>query len=162
MNEQEIQHQQAMILFDQAVRLQMKGELADAIALYERSIEIEPTAEAYTFLGWSYSILDQYEKAIELCHEAIEIDPTYGNPYNDIGSYLIELDRWEEAIPWLEKATQASRYDMRQYPYINLGRVYEYLGDTHSALAYYNYALEIDPLYLPASWAKYELLGQLN
>lgn len=162
MNEHEIQHQQAMILFDQAQRLHMKGELSDAILLYERSIEIEPTAEAYTFLGWAYSMLDQYEKAIALCHQAIDLDPGYGNPYNDIGSYLIELDRWEDAIPWLEKATQAARYEARQYPYVNLGHVYEYLGDYRSALAYYNHALEIDPLYLPASWAKYELLGQLN
>ena len=37
--------------------MQMKGELADAILLYERSIEVHPTAEAYTFLGWSYSMI---------------------------------------------------------------------------------------------------------
>ena len=33
------------------------------------------------------------------------MDPDFGNPYNDIGAYLIEMGRLDEAIPWLEKAT---------------------------------------------------------
>ena len=35
----------------------------------------------------------------EECKRAIEIDPDFGNPYNDIGVYLIDLNRFEEAIP---------------------------------------------------------------
>ena len=30
------------------------------------------------------------DQAIDECKKAIRIDPTYGNPYNDIGAYLIE------------------------------------------------------------------------
>ncbi len=162
MNEEDIVIQRAMIFFERAFREQMKGEYDKAIALYQRSIHIHPTAKAYTFLGWTYSMMDQYQEAIEFCHKAIELDPDYGNPYNDIGSYLIELGRWKEAIPWLQKAITAPRYESPQYPHMNLGRVYEHLGDVYSALAYYNRALEISPLYLPATWAKHLLLGKLN
>jgi len=162
MNDEEITREQAMVLFDRAYKRQMRGEFGAAIALYEQSISAFPTAEAYTFMGWTYSMIDQYHKAIDACNMAIELDPNYGNPYNDIGSYLIELGRREEAIPWLEKAAAASRYDSPQLPHMNLGRVYEHMYDYQSALAYYNRAIEISPLYLPARWAKNLLLGKLN
>jgi tetratricopeptide (TPR) repeat protein len=140
----------------------MRGELADAILLYKRSIQLHPTAEAHTFLGWSYSMMKRYDEAIEQCHEAIAVDPAFGNPYNDIGAYLIEEGKWEEAIPWLEKAIAAPRYDAPQYPHMNLGRVHEFLGKNRTALNWYNKALAIDPFYRTALWAKYQLLGQMN
>ncbi len=154
--------EQAMILLDQALRHQTKGELADAMVLYERSLAIWPTAEAYTYLGWTYSMLDRYDEAISSCEKAIEIDPSFGNPYNDIGAYLIELDQWEEALPWLNKATTAQRYDSPQFPYLNLGRVHEHFGRYGTALTCYDRALEIDLYYQEALWAKYRLLGRMN
>jgi Tfp pilus assembly protein PilF len=162
MNEEDIAREQALILLERAYRRQVNGELADAIVLYKRSIDVHPTAEAYTFLGWTYSMLDRYDEAIAMCRQAIKVDPSFGNPYNDIGAYLIELERWQEAIPWLQKAITAPRYESPQFPYVNLGRVYEHLGDYKQALDYYDQALAIDRLYLPATWAKYRLLGRLN
>jgi tetratricopeptide (TPR) repeat protein len=154
--------EQAMILFDRAFRHQMKGELADAIVLYERSLTTWPTAEAHTYLGWTYSMLDRYDEAIDSCKKAIEVDPSFGNPYNDIGAYLIELKQWEEALPWLNKATTAQRYDSPQFPYLNLGRVHEHLGRYGTALTFYDRALEIDHFYQEAFWGKYRLLGRMN
>ena len=43
----------AVELYRQAYQLQMQGELDLAISLYKRSLELHPTAEAYTFLGWT-------------------------------------------------------------------------------------------------------------
>ena len=162
MKDEEINRGQAQILWERGYRHQKRGELAEAILLYKRSTKVLPTAEAYTFLGWAYNILNMPERAIELCKKAITIDPGYGNPYNDIGAYLMELERWEEAIPWLEEATAASRYDAVQFPYTNLGRVYQHLGKYDKALLNYEKALTIAPLYLPAEWAKNALLGKLN
>jgi len=158
----EIEKQKAMVLVDRAYRHQMKGEFADAIILYKRSLTIWPTAEAHTFLGWTYSLMNRYDEAIDCCKQAIEVDPTFGNPYNDIGAYLIELDRWEEAIPWLEQATSASRYETPQFPHMNLGRVYEHLGHFRTALSCLDRAIEMDPFYRVAIWAKYLLLARIS
>nr|HQU28310.1 tetratricopeptide repeat protein [Nitrospirales bacterium] len=84
---------EAWHLFEQAYALQMKGKLEEAVDLYKQSIELFPTAEAHTFLGWTYSFMGQLNEAIEECHRAIRQDPDFGNPYNDIGAYLIELNQ---------------------------------------------------------------------
>ena len=102
----------------------MSGDLDRAVELYKDSLEVHPTAEAHTFLGWTYHFQGKVQDAIDECKRAIEVDPDFGNPYNDIGAYLISLKRYDEAVSWLERATKAPRYDPRHYPYFNLGRVY--------------------------------------
>ena len=143
----DIQFRRAAKLLEGAYRRHMRGRLVEAIALYKRSIESFPTAEAHTFLGWAYSFQNRYQEAIAECEQAIIADPAFGNPYNDIGSYLIALERLDEAIPWLEKATVAERYEPRHFPWANLGRVYEMLGDSDKALEHYLKAHEIEPGY---------------
>lgn len=162
MNGHESARLEAERLREQGYQHQMDGELADAILHYKASIEAFPTAETYTLLGWVYSMIDLYDEAVEMCKQAIELDPGLGNPYNDIGAYLIEQNRWEDAIPWLEEATAAPRYATPEYAYTNLGRVFEQLGEYYQALFYYNRALALAPRYLPAEWARNALLGKLN
>ena len=158
----EIAKERALVMVDQAQRQQFRGQFSEAIQLYRRSIDLFPTAEAYTYLGWTYSMMQRFEDAIDACESAIEVDPGFGNPYNDIGAYLIELGRHEESVPWFERAITAERYDERQFPYINLGRVYEHLGKYRTALDYYNKALEEDPFSAGARLGKYGLLGRMN
>ena len=62
-------------LFQEAYESQMHGELDTAIELYQRSIEAFPTAEAHTYLGWTYSFQGKLDEAIEECKKAISIDP---------------------------------------------------------------------------------------
>lgn len=152
----------AIKFFRQAYRHQMKGELEEAVALYQKSIDTCPTAEAHTFLGWTYSFMGDYDRAIQECLRAIEIDPEFGNPYNDIGAYLIEKGQVNEAIPWLEKATRAARYDNPCFPHFNLGRVWELKHDYARALGAYKKALELDPKYSLAQAAIRRVKAQFN
>jgi tetratricopeptide (TPR) repeat protein len=129
-------------LFSQAFRHQMEGRFDEAEDVYRRSIALFPTAEAFTFLGWTLSFLERQGEAIQACKSAIELDPDYGNPYNDIGAYCIQLGKLDEAIPWLERAKRAPRYDCHHYPFYNLGRVYEIQGRFAEALREYRGAVE--------------------
>ncbi|HWY56331.1 MAG TPA: tetratricopeptide repeat protein [Terriglobales bacterium] len=142
--------QTAAEYFQKAYQLQMQGEYQQAIELYGRSIEIFATAEAYTFRGWTYSFLGDYERAITECLEAIKVDPEFGNPYNDIGAYLIEQEKWDEAIPWFQKAIVAPRYEARPYPHFNLGRVYEHKRNWQKAKECYATAYSMDKRYVAA------------
>lgn len=152
----------AMAYFRDAYELQAQGLWAEAMACYRRSIALYPTAEAHTYLGWVYSFLKLYDEAIAECRRAIELDPDFGNPYNDIGAYLIELQRPADAIPWFERALQAPRYDARCYPLYNLGRVYENQGRWQQALDYYRRALTENPAYELARTNLHRLQARLN
>ena len=154
--------EKAVELFQQAYRCQMEGELDEAIRLYRSSIECCPTAEAHTFLGWTYSFQGSYEAAIEECKKAIAVDPDFGNPSNDIGAYLINLGRQEEAIPWLERAIGAKRYEAYHFPHCNLGRVYLAKGMLKKALEEFEKALAIDPTYTFARQAVEAIHQQLH
>lgn len=135
------------------------GNYERAIELFRASIEALPTAEAHTYLGWSMSHLGNVEEAIAQCKIAIQIDPEFGNPYNDIGVYLTRLGRPDEAIPWLNKAMTAKRYCCYQFPHFNLGRILVAQGKLEEARRAFERALEYDPQYEPAQRAL-ELIKQ--
>ena len=153
MNIDDSRHELALELFQQAYVLQMQGDLETAVDLYKRSIELYPTAEAFTFLGWTYSQQGRPEDAIVQCKNAILIDPGFGNPYNDIGAYLIHQGKNDEAIPWLEKAAASGRYDAYHYPWYNLGRAYAALEMFKRARECFEKSLEIEPRYTAAAEA---------
>jgi len=154
--------EQAWGLLQQAYKAQMEGDYARAIELYKNSLELRETAEAHTFLGWTYHFQGRVDDAIAECKRAIEVDPDFGNPYNDIGAYLIALGRNDEAIPWLERATEAPRYDPRHYPYFNLGRIYYAKGMINRAREYFQQALRIEPGYTLARQAVENIRRMVN
>ena len=147
----------AVKLFHDAYRLQMQGDLDLAADLYRRSIEIFPTAEAYTYLGWTYRHQGRLDDAIAECKKAIEVDAGFGNPYNDIGAYLTEKSEYDEAIPWLERATRAERYESFHYPWYNLGRVYVAKEMYRKAQECFEHSLDIEPEYELAAQALKQL-----
>jgi len=145
MVDQREKHEKATALVDEGLRAQQAGEMDTAIALYRDSIAVCPTAEAHTYLGWALSYQGKLDEAISNCHQAIAIDPDFGNPYNDIGVYLMQRNQPDEAIPWLEKAKLASRYEPRHYPYINLGHIYAARGELIKAIDELKDALKLAP-----------------
>lgn len=148
--------------FKQAYHLQMNGLLDRAITFYKRSIEFHPSAQAYTFLAWTYSLKGLLNRAIEHCQIAIQIDPNYGNAYNDIGAYLLTQKKLDNAIPWFEKALKVNNYLNYCYPYLNLGKIYEMKGRWDLALDYYSNAIQENPDYDLAQTAYDKLSGKYN
>jgi len=149
-------------LFRRAYECQMSGQLEEAIDLYKESIDLYPTAEAHTFLGWTYSFQGKLDEAIQECKIAIEIDPEFGNPYNDIGAYLIEKEEYDDAIPWLKKAIEAKRYESYHFPHYTLGRAYLAQGMMRWAMEQFEKALVLAPDYHLAHDALEHLKKQIN
>ena len=149
-------------LWREGYRYQTGGEVERAIELYRQSIEVYPTAEAHTFLGWAMSFQGHLEEATQECLRAIEIDAEFGNPYNDIGVYLMQQDKLDESISWLEKAKQAKRYEPRQFPFLNLGRIYIRQGRWWEALREFEEAVRLAPRDVGAARILHDLRGRLN
>ena len=123
----------------------MQGDLDEAVSLFTQSLELRPTAEAYTFRGWAYSFAGRVEEAIEECRKAIATDPSFGNPYNDIGCYLMEQGKLDDAVSWFEQAKRAPRYEPRHFPYLNLGRLHASRGEFAEAILEFQGALRESP-----------------
>lgn len=160
--EEAARKREALGYFQSAYEAQMKGDLDEAAGLYKQSLDAYPTAEAHTFLGWTYSFMGMTDEAIEECHRAIEVDPDFGNPYNDIGAYLIEKGDMDGAVEWLKRAMTAKRYECYFYPHFNLGRVYQAKGKVFDALREYRAAIELNPGYTLAIKAFRRLQSILN
>jgi Tfp pilus assembly protein PilF len=135
----------ALELWQQATAKLLAGNLEEAVALFTQSLQVCPTAEAYTFRGWAYSFEGRLDEAIEECRKAIATDPTFGNPYNDIGCYLMEKGDSQDAAAWFERAKEAPRYEPRHFPYLNLGRLYAARGEVAEAVAEFQGALAQNP-----------------
>jgi tetratricopeptide (TPR) repeat protein len=152
----------AVELFRRAYEAQTEKNYDEAVELYRRSIETYPTAEAHTFLGWVYSFGGRYSEAIDECLKAISVDPTFGNPYNDIGSYLIaQGDLWT-CVRWFRRALAAPRYESYAFPHFNLGRVYEARHRPLDAARHYGLALEEQPGFAQAARALRRVQARLN
>ena len=164
-SEQEIKNpamREAVTLFNDAYEAQMAGNYDRAIRLYKESIEVFPTAEAYTFLGWTYSFQGEYDLAITECLAAIAVDEDFGNPYNDIGSYLIAKGNYYDCVRWFKKAIDAPRYEARAFPHFNLAKVYEKRGKLLEAAKHYGFALDEQPDYMQAYKALRRMQERLN
>ncbi len=153
---------EAVDLFNKAYAEQLDKNYDEAIRLYKKSIEIFPTAEAYTFLGWAYSFQGEYDRAIAECLAAIAVDSSFGNPYNDIGSYLIAKGNFYDCVRWFKMAMKAIRYEARAYPHFNLAYVYEKRGKFLEAAKHYGLAIKEQPNYSNAYNALRKLQEKLN
>jgi len=153
---------EAMRLFRRAYEAQQSNDYDEAIELYKRSIATYPTAEAHTFLGWVYSFQERYDEAIDECLKAIEVDDTLGNPYNDIGSYLMAQGDIYTCVRWFKRAIQAPRYESYAFPHFNLGRVYEQRGHLLEAAKHYGLALREQPDFSQAAIALRRMQTKLN
>ena len=152
----------AIELFRRAYSAQLEENYEEAIELYRRSIETHPTAEAHTFLGWVYSFQGRYREAIDECLEAIRVDASLGNPYNDIGSYLVaQGDLWTSPR-WFRRAVYAPRYEARAFPHFNLGHLYEQRHRPLDAARHYTRALAEQPGWAQAVRALRRVQARLN
>jgi tetratricopeptide (TPR) repeat protein len=149
-------------LFQEAYEAQQAQNYEQAIELYKRSIETYPTAEAHTFLGWVYSFQQRYDEAIAECLEAIRVDETLGNPYNDIGSYLLAKGDNYGCVRWFQRALFAPRYDSYAFPHFNLGRVYEMRRKYLDAARHYTLALQQQPNFAEAVASLRRMQALLN
>src|SRR5215831_1304465 len=127
-----------------AYQAQMEGDYERAVELYQSSLDLHPTAEAHTFLGWTYHYQGRIQDAISQCKRAIE------------------LGQVDEAIPWLKEAIGARRYEPRHFPHYNLGRAYLAKEMYGQAIRCFQDSLQIEPRYSLAKQALESLRRLVN
>jgi len=126
-----------------------KGQLAQARAIYENVLKIQPKhPDALHLLGVIASQTNNHQRAIELIDKAIEIYPNNPAFYSNRGNALKELGRMEAAVASYKKAI-AIKPDYAE-ACNNLGNVLNELGRPETALASFDQAIAIKPDYAEA------------
>lgn len=147
----------ARTLWKQGAELHLEGDYPGAIEHFRSALKFSDTALIHTYLGWSLSKLGRFDEAVEECRRAIALDPDYPNAYNDLGAYLIGLNRPREAVPWLRKATELPGYCCPHYAYYQLGRAMLMQARVEEAIHYLEAALALRPRYQPARALLYRI-----
>jgi len=82
--------------------------------------------------------------------KAVEIDPTYGDAFHNLGSSLAEQGKWEEAIGAYKKALAQPVYSSPETTYNNMGYAYWALDRKQEAEEAFRAALQLEPKLVPS------------
>jgi Flp pilus assembly protein TadD len=134
------------------------GRQEEAIAAFQRAIELDPNAAApHNGLGNVYRDLGRQEEAIAAFQRAIELDPTNAISHNGLGEVYRALGRLEEAIAAYERAIVIDP-DFA-YPYGGLAGVYRRIGNEHQSRRYLTKSRQLTKADDQAAWACLESIA---
>ena len=148
------------------VMKQEHGEYGEAIAYYEKSIEIEEKqiprrdqnlANSYNNIGDVYRNTRDYAKALSSHKKALAIyrkslpstHPDLAMSYNNIGGVYGSMGDHPKALSFYKKALEIkeqslpSTHPSLAMSYNNIGLVYDSMGDYPKALSFYEKTLTI-------------------
>jgi tetratricopeptide (TPR) repeat protein len=91
------------------------------------------TAEEYFTQGFNAQEKELYELAIEYYQQAIVIDPSYANAYNNMGTAYHELGNYQQALSCYQKAIAIDPKDAMAY--YNMGVAYQKLGNYQQTIS---------------------------
>ena len=106
--------------------------LEEALAAYQKAHEIDPlSANVQAHYGYIYLLMRQYDRAMELCRNALELTPDSFGANLNLGLAHIMKEEPDKAIQIYEKSTPA----LSQIPIIQgaLGCAYAMAGRTSEA-----------------------------
>jgi tetratricopeptide (TPR) repeat protein len=121
-----------------------RGQAAEAIAQYEKALEIKPDlAKAHNNLANALLDQGQVDAAVPHYEKALEIKPDFAEAHSNFGNALVCRGQVDAAIVQYEKALEIDG-DFAPAHY-SLGNVLLFRGQLAAAIAHYEKALEIKP-----------------
>jgi tetratricopeptide (TPR) repeat protein len=130
--------------FGRGNKMLEKGAHAEAAALYEQAIELDPThAEAINNLGSALSYLGRYEESERCFREAMAIKPNFSGPYANLGVLLRQKSYLADSEIFLRRALKLWPNDLDAR--VNLGLTLMFLGRMRDAGACFAKVLKRAP-----------------
>lgn len=133
---------QATIRYKYARALRDKGDPDAAIASYDQSIALKPTADAYNHRGIAYYDKGDYRRAIDDYTEALRLKSTDADAVNNRAWTRFKLGEFDAA---LQDANRALSLDGgKAYIWDTRGHIHEARGSRNAAISDYRRALSLD------------------
>lgn len=132
----------AEVYNNQGVDLAEQGKFAEAIAAFNRAIQIFPDYEnAYNNLGLALGSQNKFSEAVAAFNRAIKINPKNFETYNNLGIALGSQGKLAEAIAAFNRAIQLNPEDPTSRQ--NLGVAFWTQGKVSQAVASLQKAREL-------------------
>ena len=134
-----------------------------ALKEFLRAAEIDPeNSDIQVALAQAYQLKKSYQNAERHYLRALQLaegDPRY---QNNLASLYLDMGQWDKAIDYFDKASANLLFLNSHVALTGKGYAYYRKGDYSSALASYQEALAIAPLYAPAHFYKSEVYRALE
>jgi tetratricopeptide (TPR) repeat protein len=126
------------------VALFEKGQLDDAVAQYEKALEINPNyVAAHYNLGNALFRKGQLDEAIAQFQKALEISPKNAEARINLGNAFLQKEQLDEAVGQFQQAVEINPNDAEAH--YDLGNGFFQKGQLEEAVAQFQKALEIAP-----------------
>lgn len=119
-----------------------QGDWTRAVQDHQHAQELQPHNPIYPYnLGLDYDRLRNYPAAIHAYEQALDLDPTYIQAYNNFGFILLQTHELTRSLDVLQRglALDPKAY----YLHKNIGRVYLEQGNPARAVAELQQAIEL-------------------
>jgi protein O-mannosyl-transferase len=144
-----------------AINLAKEGKMDEAIAHYEKALELDPTyGEAHYNLANALVRLSRVAEAITHYEKAVELNPNNAMAFHNLGSVLAQGGRLDEGIAQYRKALALTPNNAAMHN--NLGAALLRSGQLDEAMVHYQKALELNPENAEANYNLANALVQKN
>ena len=127
---------------DLSVAYTRMGRLEDSLAAARQRVALRPDAAGWLNLGASLMEAGLDEEALVPLKRAAAMNPDDPDATLDLGLCWLDLRRWDDALPLLERAARAPRAAARAWA--GLGDLWAGKGDIRRSIACYEGALTRD------------------
>lgn len=131
-----------IVLNNKGVTLSKLGKDEDAVSWYSKSIDVEPSSEAFNNRAWMYINLGKFPQALQDCNTAIDLNLESRDLYHTKGLALVGLNRYEDAFNAYSKSI-----DIKPSPkaFGDRAKVYYQFEKFIEAIQDCNAAIKLDP-----------------
>jgi tetratricopeptide (TPR) repeat protein len=98
---------------------------------------------AHLWLGWNYQDRQIFDRAIEEYNKAVELDPSFGRAWNNLGGLYAQMGVYDKAIECFKRYAAVFPGDAN--PFDSMGDLYLRMGVLDEALAQYREAMFVKP-----------------
>ncbi|MCF8148316.1 MAG: tetratricopeptide repeat protein [Sulfuritalea sp.] len=156
-----MQFLQARQLFVQGLTLHQKGQLAQALDIYEKVLKVQPNHfDALHLSGVIATQTKKHSLAVDLIGRAIEINPNIAVAFSNRGVSLQALSQYDAAVESYDKAIML-KPDYAE-AYFNRGVALKELKQLHAVVESYDKAIELKPDFTEAYYNRGNTLKELK
>ncbi len=118
--EAEAGHYAAPHLLDEGRRLAREGEMLEALALYDKALQLDPhlmiSASYWNYVCWYGGLWDQAQAVMDACERAVALNPIDGNIRDSrglvrslLGQYSGAIEDFQYFIAWLTERNGSAK-----------------------------------------------------